>query len=177
MTAIYKDAHCPVNERVADLLARMTPDEKFAQMHAFWLILSAEGDHRERTDLSDEFAGATKQTALSERIKRGIGQITRPLGTHIVDAKQGVRALNRLQKTLMEETRLGIPALFHEECLVGLLCKDATLFPSPLNYASTWDPDLMQRVATAIGNEIFRSAWLKQKIFSTQKACAADQSG
>ena len=37
----------------------------------------------------------------------------------------------------MEETRLGIPALFHEECLVGLLCKDATLFPSPLNYAST----------------------------------------
>ncbi len=53
----------------------------------------------------------------------------------------------------MEETRLGIPALFHEECLVGLLCKDATLFPSSLNYASTWDPALMQRIAAAIGDE------------------------
>ncbi|QLK61706.1 beta-glucosidase [Enterobacteriaceae bacterium Kacie_13] len=153
MSAIYKDAHRTAHERAADLLLRMTPEEKFAQMHAFWLILSADGQHRERTDLSDEFAGVTKQVALSERLKRGIGQITRPLGTHIVEAKEGVRALNRLQKTLLEETRLGIPALFHEECLVGLLCKDATLFPSPLNYASTWDPDLMQRVAAAIGDE------------------------
>lgn len=153
MSAIYKDAHRPTHERVTDLLEQMTPEEKFAQMHAFWLILSADGHHRERTDLSDEFAGVTEQAALSERIKLGIGQITRPLGTHIVEAKEGVRALNRLQKTLMEETRLGIPALFHEECLVGLLCKDATLFPSSLNYASTWDPDLMQRIAAAIGNE------------------------
>ena len=153
MSAIYKDAHRPVHERVADLLAQMTPEEKFAQMHAFWLILSAAGDHRERTDLSDEFAGVTQQAALSERLKRGIGQITRPLGTHIVEPKEGVRALNRLQRTLMEETRLGIPALFHEECLVGLLCKDATLFPSSLNYASTWDPALMQRIAGAIGDE------------------------
>jgi len=153
MSAIYKDAHRPVHERVADLLAQMTPEEKFAQMHAFWLILSAAGDHRERTDLSDEFAGVTQQAALSERLKRGIGQITRPLGTHIVEPKEGVRALNRLQRTLMEETRLGIPALFHEECLVGLLSKDATLFPSSLNYASTWDPALMQRIAGAIGDE------------------------
>lgn len=153
MSAIYQDAHRPVNERVADLLSRMTAEEKFAQMHAYWLILSSNGDHRERTDLSDEFSGVTEQAALSERIKLGIGQITRPLGTHIVDAKEGVRAANRLQKTLVEETRLGIPALFHEECLVGLLCKDATLFPSPLNYGSTWDVDLIERAAAAIGGE------------------------
>lgn len=151
--SIYKDAHRPVNERVADLLSRMTPEEKFAQMHAWWLILSSDGNHRERTDLSDEFAGVTEQAGLSDRIKFGIGQITRPLGTHIVDAKEGVRAANRLQKTLVEETRLGIPALFHEECLVGLLCKDATLFPSSLNYGSTWDPELIERVAAAIGEE------------------------
>jgi beta-glucosidase len=54
---------------------------------------------------------------------------------------------------MMEETRLGIPALFHEECLVGLLCKDATLFPSSLNYGSTWDPELVQRAAEQIGKE------------------------
>ena len=54
---------------------------------------------------------------------------------------------------MMEETRLGIPALFHEECLVGLLCKDATLFPSSLNYGSTRDPELVQRAAEQIGKE------------------------
>ena len=153
MTAIYQDPQRPVAERVADLLARMTPEEKFAQMHAFWLILSADGDHRERSDLSDSFSGAGQLNDLNARLRRGVGQITRPLGTHVVDAREGVRAANRLQKTLMEETRLGIPALFHEECLVGLLCKEATLFPSPLNYASTWDPALIEQVAAAIGEE------------------------
>ncbi|WP_413498456.1 glycoside hydrolase family 3 N-terminal domain-containing protein [Buttiauxella gaviniae] len=153
MPAIYQDARRPVDERVADLMLRMTPEEKFAQMHAYWLILSSDGNHRERTDLSDEFSGVTEKSALAERLKLGVGQITRPLGTHIVDAKEGVRAANRLQKTLVEETRLGIPALFHEECLVGLLCKDATLFPSSLNYGSTWDLDLIERAAAAIGEE------------------------
>lgn len=153
MTEIYKDPQRPVNERVADLLARMTPEEKFAQMHAYWLILSADGNHRERSDLSDDFAGVSEQADLAARLQRGIGQITRPLGTHIVDAQEGVRAANRLQRTLVEETRLGIPAMFHEECLVGLLCKEATLFPSSLNYGSTWDPALVERAAAAIGAE------------------------
>ncbi len=153
MTALYKDAQRPVAERVADLLARMTPEEKFAQMHAYWLVLSETGDHRERSDMSDEFAGVSAQASLNERLKLGVGQITRPMGTHIVDARTGVRAANRLQKMLVEETRLGIPALFHEECLVGLLCKDATLFPSPLNYGSTWDPQLIRHAAACIGDE------------------------
>ncbi|SFT60860.1 beta-glucosidase [Kosakonia arachidis] len=153
MSAIYHDSSRPVSERVADLLARMTPEEKFAQMHALWLVLSEDGNHRERSDLSDEFAGVSTQAALAERLTHGIGQITRPLGTHIVDAQSGVRAANRLQKNLVEDTRLGIPALFHEECLVGLLCKDATLFPSSLNYGSTWDPALIKRAAQQIGEE------------------------
>ncbi|MGU3412836.1 glycoside hydrolase family 3 N-terminal domain-containing protein [Enterobacteriaceae bacterium C34A] len=153
MIPLYKDPQRPIHERVADLLARMTPEEKFAQMHAYWLVLNENGEHHERSDMSDEFAGVSEQTALSERLKLGVGQITRPLGTHIVDAKTGVRAANRLQKMLMEETRLGIPALFHEECLVGLLCKDATLFPSSLNYGSTWDPGLIRHAATCIGEE------------------------
>lgn len=161
MTPIYKDPQHPVNARVADLLARMTPEEKFAQMHAYWLVLSEDGQHRERSDMSDEFSGVSEQASLGERLLLGVGQITRPLGTHIVDARTGVRAANRLQKMLMEETRLGIPALFHEECLVGLLCKDATLFPSSLNFASTWDPELVRRAAQQIGEEA-RSTGCKQ---------------
>lgn len=153
MTPIYKDARRPIPERVADLLARMTPEEKFAQMHAWWLVLDENGEHRERMDMSDEFAGISLQASLDKRMRFGIGQITRPLGTHIVEAAQGVRAANALQRTLVEETRLGIPAMFHEECLVGLLCKGATLFPSSLNYASTWDPHLIRQVAAQIGHE------------------------
>lgn len=161
MTVLYKDPKRPINERVADLLARMTPEEKFAQMHAYWLVLSEDGQHRERSDMSDEFAGTRVRTSLSERLMSGVGQITRPLGTHIVDAVTGVRAANRLQKMLLEETRLGIPALLHEECLVGLLCKDATLFPSSLNYGSTWDPQLVRCAAQRIGEEA-RSTGCKQ---------------
>ncbi|MFO6298829.1 glycoside hydrolase family 3 N-terminal domain-containing protein [Rahnella selenatireducens] len=153
MTHLYQDASQPVATRVADLLARMTPEEKFAQMHAFWLILDSGGNHKERSDLSDDFAGHKETIALEKQLASGAGQITRPLGTHVVSPEEGVRALNRLQKTLVEETRLGIPAMFHEECLVGLLCKDATLFPSSLSYASTWDPELMEKVAAAIRDE------------------------
>ena len=153
MPCFYKDAAQPIAARVQDLLSRMTEEEKYAQMHAFWLILSPDGQHRSRRDLSDDFAGSADADDLAARLALGIGQITRPLGTHIVEAKEGVRALNRLQKTLVEETRLGIPAMFHEECLVGLLCKDATLFPSSLSYGATWDPELVEQVAAAIRAE------------------------
>ncbi len=153
MAYLYQDASQPIKNRVADLLARMTPEEKFAQMHAFWLILASDGQHKVRTDLSDDFSGHQQTAALEQRLKTGVGQITRPLGSHVVEPAEGVRALNRLQKTLVEETRLGIPAMFHEECLVGLLCKDATLFPSSLNYGATWDPALMEQVAEAIRTE------------------------
>ena len=54
MTAIYRDAGRPVHERVADLLARMTPEEKFAQMHAYWLILDEHGSHRERSQRREQ---------------------------------------------------------------------------------------------------------------------------
>ncbi len=176
MTVIYKDAGRPVHERVADLLARMTPEEKFAQMHAYWLILDEHGSHRERSDLSDEFAGVSEQASLSERLKLGVGQITRPLGTHIVDAKTGVRAANRLQRMMMEETRLGIPALFHEECLVGLLCKDATLFPSSLNYGSTgtrrWCSARRSRLATRPGLSGASRGW--PRCWMSRAMCAGD---
>ncbi len=137
-------------ERVSDLLGRMTLPEKIAQMYSQWLILSVDGEHRMR---EDSFAQKTTVDNLKEMLKAGMGQITRPLGTHPVDAKEGVRALNALQKFLVEETRLGIPVMSHEECLVGLLAKGATLFPSALNYGSTWNPELIEAVGCEIRKE------------------------
>lgn len=146
----YKNASLSIPERVSDLLTRMTLDEKIAQMHAFWLILSESGEHQVR---GDAFIGKSDATTLHQRLKNGLGQITRPLGSHSVDARQGVRALNRLQKFLVEETRLGVPTLSHEECLVGLMARGATLFPSALACGATWNPGLVEQVAKAIGEE------------------------
>jgi len=150
MSYAYKDASLPVSERVADLLSHMTLEEKIAQMHAFWLILAEDGKHKVR---SDEFTGHSDEGKLQQMLLNGLGQITRPLGSHSVDPKQGVRALNRLQKFMMEETRLGIPVMSHEECLVGLMARGGTLFPSALAFGATWNPDLIKQVGEVIGDE------------------------
>jgi beta-xylosidase len=146
----YQDSQLSTAERVSDLLSRMTPAEKIAQMYSHWLILSPDGNHRIRTD---SFAQAATTEDLKEKLRAGMGQITRPLGTHPIHPKEGVRALNALQKFLVEETRLGIPAMSHEECLVGLMVKGATLFPAALNYGSTWNPELMESVGREIRQE------------------------
>ncbi len=140
----------PVTDRVSDLLGRMTLPEKIAQMSSYWLILSPDGNHRVRTDA---FAQSATTDDLKGKLKIGVGQITRPLGTRPVDPREGVRALNALQKFLVHETRLGIPAISHEECLVGLMVKGATLFPSALNYGSTWNPELVEAVGRQIREE------------------------
>lgn len=148
---LYNDPTQPIAERVRDLLSRMTPEEKFAQLHAYWLVLSEDGKHSARP--GEAFTGGSDDAAVQQRLARGVGQITRPLGTRSVDAATGLRALNRLQRFLRRETRLGIPALSHEECLVGLMTRDGTLYPSALALSSTWDPALVQQVARHIGDE------------------------
>lgn len=150
MTLPYQEPGRSVEARASDLLSRMTLEEKAAQMHALWLILSEDGEHRPR---EDDFTGGTDPAAVRKALGHGLGQISRALGSHGVEPRTGVRALNRLQKFLREETRLGIPALSHEECLVGLMARGATMFPSALAYGATFDPDLVERVARAIGRE------------------------
>lgn len=127
--------------------------EKIAQMFSIWLYIREDGGI------------AVKQPRLGGRgelngdpfdlMKDGVGQITRPLGTNHSDAVHSVRGLNRIQKFLVEQTRLGIPALPHEECLAGLMAKGAALFPSGINYGSLWDEALVEKIAGAIGKELY----------------------
>lgn len=147
----YQDPARSIPERVRDLLGRMTPQEKFAQLHAFWLVLSETGQHHVRPD--EAFIGGSDEESVQRRLANGMGQITRPLGTHGVEAARGLRALNKLQRFLRHETRLGIPALAHEECLMGMMTRDGTLFPSALAMSATWNPELVQQVAERIGEE------------------------
>ncbi|MGN6653086.1 glycoside hydrolase family 3 protein, partial [Trinickia sp.] len=146
--ALYRDAAAPVAARVADLLARMTLEEKIAQLHAGWLKLSPDGNHTWR--LAD-FAQRETGITVDQLLEHGLGQITRPLGTHTIEAHEGVRAFNALQRRMIEDTRLGIPVMSHEECLVGLMIEGATLFPAPLNYGATWDAELVEQVGREIG--------------------------
>lgn len=150
-TPDYKNPQRTAAQRAQDLLTRMTLPEKIAQLHGHWLVLDAQGNHRVRP--GPAFLGSSDPETLKERLSLGVGHITRPLGTHSVDAAQGLAALNRLQHYLVHETRLGIPALAHEECLVGLMTKDGTLFPSALALSSSWNPDLVKAVAHATGVE------------------------
>jgi beta-xylosidase len=139
-------------ERARSLVARMTLAEKVAQLCSLWVNIEEDGrlSFRQAGDgfIKDELGDPR------ELLKEGIGHLTRPLGTRPVEAACGLRGLNRVQKYLVEHTRLGIPALAHEECLAGLLAKGATLFPAGINYGSLWDEGLMRRIAAAIGEEL-----------------------
>lgn len=146
----YKKPSLTITERVDDLLAQMTIEEKLAQLGAQWLLLDPDGEHKER---ELEMTSSDVKRTVKDKLKFGLGQISRPLGTHTVDALNGVKALNQLQKFLVEETRLGIPAMAHEECLVGLMAKGGTLYPSSLNYGHTWNPELIEETAQDIGRQ------------------------
>ena len=149
--APYRDASRPLGERVDDLLARMTLTEKVAQLTSVWIEVDPE-----RAQVAPSVMGSAFGSTLDpdEAMRHGIGQVTRPLGSRPVDAAIGARAINDLQRRLVDETRLGIPAICHEECLTGYMAQGATSFASPLNYGSTWDPELIERVAAAIRRQM-----------------------
>ncbi|MCL2448098.1 MAG: glycoside hydrolase family 3 C-terminal domain-containing protein [Polyangiaceae bacterium] len=131
----YRDASAPVAERVADLLSRMTLAEKVAQLE------SVNWDH---TRLDDPNTHVFSHDAAVRHVAMGIGEVTRPGDKH--DARAAVAFANAIQKYLVEETRLGIPALLHEESLHGFVGPDATSFPQAIALAATFDPELVEQV-------------------------------
>jgi len=133
----YRDPGRPLAERVDDLLGRMTREEKVAQLGSAWVFQLAEG-----TTLSAERAG--------DVLKNGLGHVTRISGASSLDAEGSARLANEIQRYLMEETRLGIPAIVHEEICSGLMAREATVFPQAIGLASTWDPEL----AGALGDSV-----------------------
>src|SRR4029453_6785004 len=147
---LYRQSNAPVETRVADLLARMTLEEKVAQLFGIW------NRKREIEDAQGRF-DPTNATAL---IGSGIGEVARPseiarpgAGSSVRQAGEQARFVNALQKWLIENTRLGIPAMFHEEALHGLTAPGGTHFPVPIGLASTWDPALVERLMSAAALE------------------------
>jgi beta-xylosidase len=139
----YKNSKLSVDERVSDLLGRMTLEEKVAQMICIW--------GQKKTILFNE-SGQLHLERLSEHLKNGIGQIARVSDTGGgKNPREMAELANAIQKFFVEETRLGIPVIFHEECLHGLAAKEATSYPQPIGIASTFDPQLVEEIYTSVG--------------------------
>jgi beta-glucosidase-like glycosyl hydrolase len=140
----------PVHEysdRVRDLVASMTLDEKLAQLVGFWVD---QGDEVV-APLAGEMATSTR---YEEFTKDGLGQLTRVYGTRPVDPVERAAWLWEEQRRLVRETRLGIPALVHEECLTGLAAWQAATFPTPLAWGASFDPELVEEMAALIGRSM-----------------------
>src|SRR5260370_3445807 len=145
----YRNPSLPVEQRVADLLARMTLEEKVAQLEGAWedrLFFNAP------QALFTDDKGAFLPERAAVLLKNGLGEMSRPSVNH------GPRAMaeftNTIQKWMKENTRLGIPVLFHEECLHGHAALKGTSYPQAIALASTWDPNLVHDVFSATAAEV-----------------------
>ncbi len=149
----YKDAALPVEDRVMDLLHRMTLEEKAAQLGSTWQNPQIMSDPKQREKLAfiDENGKLLPEKA-KELLKNGLGEYVRP------SEKRGpaemVEFANTIQKLVIESNRLGIPVLFHDECLHGHAAPQGTSFPVPIALASSWDPALIHRVFSAVAEEV-----------------------
>nr|WP_235903800.1 glycoside hydrolase family 3 N-terminal domain-containing protein [Pontixanthobacter luteolus] len=155
---LYKNASAPIAARVADLMARMTLEEKVAQIRTAW---AAKGD------MIDDLA--FNPAKASAAFPDGIGHVTRPSDKRGVPGisgaaggtaarwrtpEQTVDFINALQRWALEDTRLGIPVLLHEESLHGYMATEATMFPQAIALAGSFDLDLMRRVQSLTAREV-----------------------
>jgi beta-glucosidase len=130
-----------ITKRVSSLLEQMTLDEKLAQLRSYWMYdLQTEGD----LDLQ----------RVKSKLGHGIGQITRVAGASTLDPLCTAQAANQLQRFLVEKTRLGIPAIIHEECCSGAMILGGTSYPQMIGLASTFQPELAEQMTTVIRKQL-----------------------
>jgi beta-glucosidase len=140
----YKNPHLPIEERIYDLLSRMTLQEKVAQLYCFGRVVEMTGMlfDEDRNLLPDKTA---------ELFANGACQLGRP--AQRTEPRHTAQITNAIQKFLAEETRLGIPALFNEEGLHGLMATGSTSFPQAIALASTWNSELIRQVFSVVARE------------------------
>jgi beta-glucosidase len=138
----YQNPTLLTARRTEDLLSRMTLEEKVAQMLCMW---SAK---KQITDPQGRFDPAR----APKWFRVGIGRIERPSDGH--GARAQAEFTNAIQRWVKDNTRLGIPVIFHEEALHGLQGQEATSFPQAIALASTWNPELVERAFTAVAHEV-----------------------
>lgn len=143
--APYKNANLSIDERVKDLLARMTVEEKAAQMMCLWMEKPNDNTGIPKAQLP--FGGKFSPDLAKRKMPFGIGQFARQ--RELLTPKESAEYANAVQKWVLENTRLGIPVVFHDEILHGNMSSGSTVFPTPLALSASWDTDLITRVFTA----------------------------
>lgn len=137
--AAYRDPRKSVEERIEDLISRMTVEEKIAQIGSVWGSSCIENG-----DFSSDKA--------SELLKNGTGHISRL--ALLLGPRERAEAANAIQRFLLEQTRLGIPAIIHEESCSGYMASEANCFPMPIGLAATFEPDLVRQMADVIRKQM-----------------------
>jgi len=144
----YRNPALPLEQRVTDLLARMTLEEKIAQLGGTWQNRKVEHDE------TKFFVGKNREF-LPDRatvlLKDGLGGMSRPSEDR--PPREMAEFTNTLQKWIVGQTRLGIPILFHDECLHGHVAPQGTSYPQAIALASTWNTTLVQNVFSATALE------------------------
>ena len=136
----YKNPSLPVEQRVDDLLARMTMEEKIAQIVGWW-------HWDERTVRSE---GKIFTNAFYAKIApHGLGEI----GSINLTIEEDLRHHEVLQDYFLNHTRLGIPVVRHGEATHGFMRYEATSFPAPIGLACCWNPELVERIYDHVGRE------------------------
>jgi beta-glucosidase len=144
---IYKNPAMPAARRVKDLLSRMTLEEKAAQMMCVWqkkseTLVNAEGNF----DL--------KKAKAAFKHGHGLGQVGRPSDANKgKNAREMAELTNAIQKFFIENSRLGIPVMFHEECLHGHAGIGSTSFPQPIGLGAMFNPKLVEALYTMTAEE------------------------
>jgi len=147
---IYLDSSKSINQRIDDLLGRMTLEEKIGQMNMLCSYLSVFGRRQEE---KLEFARQFTEGTLRDDLGPGGGFFTLANSFLQEGTRQQVEFFNTLQRIATEKTRLKIPLLQTEEGTHGLMCADATIFPEGLAIGSTWNPDLVEKIYAAAARE------------------------
>ncbi|MBK8149240.1 MAG: glycoside hydrolase family 3 protein [Acidobacteria bacterium] len=138
----FQNPQLSIDERVRDLLGRMTLDEKVAQMMCF--LMEKPNDNSRVPKDQMPFGGVFSPELAKQKMPNGIGQFAKQ--REMLSPRESAEYANAVQKWLKENTRLGIPAIFHDEILHGNMSAGSTVFPVPLSLSSSWDPDLITRV-------------------------------
>ncbi len=135
------------SERVERILDGLSLAEKLAQIVSFWVDFAG--------DMVAPMAGEMPTSnALAEATRDGLGHFTRVYGTRPVDPVERRAWLRAAQRDLVANTRPGIPAIVHEECLTGLAAWKAATYPVPPAWGASFDPELVQQMGAAIGSSM-----------------------
>ena len=139
---IYKNKDAIIEDRVADLLNRMTLEEKVSQMRMFHANQGIEFFDNREMELSDN---------VKQRLTNGIGGIKNP-GEYL-SPEEAATLNNQLQKYIIENNRLGIPAFFVTESYNGVDAEGCTRFGRPITLSSSWNKELVKEVFNVTGRE------------------------